>query len=287
MTADSDQFTNFPLQRRKKFGLEPGVFLQPAVVAPGGMRQGQDARLLRMAKDVAPAPHGLGEPVLEVSPRCQACAYWPISRTRSRSGSAWNSGWRQASAHSRRGRQVAAFRILPGKAGSHRHDGDLGGIVESRFIQSEPGAQPGAGTVRERDPAGMGPGARCLACDAQTRGGTALDDRTRFVRQGRAVARRIAADAAGPQLRREIVEIRLGIHSLSNGNSPRRSWRCRPRDMTSPLTNAFCASPAGARIRPPTTPPRGSGRGLPRRRNRARRRRPSRSPPSACRYPCP
>src|SRR5262249_47213822 len=103
-------------------------------------------------------------------------------------------------------RQIAALAVEAGKAEPHRHDRDLARVVENLLANREPAAQPDAGRIGIGAPRGMDPDARRLASDAKARFSRNLEDRPRLMRQGAPISRRIAADAASPQLSDQGVE---------------------------------------------------------------------------------
>ncbi len=63
-----------------------------------------------------------------------------------------------------------------GVAEAHRQDGDLGRVVESGFVETEPVAQPIAARVLEGDAAGVGDAAGGLAGDDEAGVGRGLED---------------------------------------------------------------------------------------------------------------
>jgi hypothetical protein len=92
--------------------------------------------------------------------------------------------------------KVAALSVVSGKAKSHGDERDRPRVVECRLPKPEPSAKARARRVRERPAGEMSARARRLSYDADPRGRRRLKDRPGCVRQGRSVARRVAAQGA-------------------------------------------------------------------------------------------
>ena len=79
--------------------------------------------------------------------------------------------------------EVAAGRVVAGKAEAHGHDGDAALVVELLGRKLQPGAQPIAGRIGEGRAGGVHAHAWRLARDADARGRARAQHRARLVRQ--------------------------------------------------------------------------------------------------------
>ena len=117
--------------------------------------------------------------------------------------------------------QVAALGVEAGEAEAHGRDGDDLWIVENVLADAEPAAQPDARRIGVGTARGMDPDARRLAGDANARGGRDLEDGPRLMRQGSAISRRVAANAAGADVFGERRERRASASMRSGLSEPR------------------------------------------------------------------
>ncbi len=126
----------FP-QYRQQLRLEPGLALEPAVVAPGRVGQGQDPGAARLGQDLPPAPHRAGEPALHPPemPRLRVLADHQDQFEVRQAGEQLHP---PALGAFPAGRPVAAFRVQAWKACAHRQDGDAVGIIEFWLPQTKP-----------------------------------------------------------------------------------------------------------------------------------------------------
>ena len=193
-------------QPRQQFRIKPGVALDPAVVAPGGMRERHQDRLTGRSAISRQRCTVSVRPARASAPRCQRWAYWPTRRTSSRSGSAAISRGRHSGAHSRRGGRSPPLASRPGKQKPMGTMAMRRGVVELVVGDAHPGPQPHAGGVGEWFSGGVDAGARRLAENADAGGGADAEDRARLVRQRRPRGG-IAAQAAGADVGDECVEI--------------------------------------------------------------------------------
>ena len=95
-------------------------------------------------------------------------------------------------------RPIAAAFDYAWVAEAHRHKGDPVGIVEGRFVDPHPLAQPRSARIFPWDPGFMHAPARRLPDDEHAGERPQLDDRARAERQGG------LADRAGPNVAQEV-----------------------------------------------------------------------------------
>jgi hypothetical protein len=196
--ASKDCARDFAPQHRQNFLLEPGVALNPATVAPRGVRKRDNAR--RLAREFAPAANGL------VNPETfrQRSSY---SRKMVILGEAPNRENAFDTRQSRKQcvmpslaafaarRQVALVGIVTGKTKAHRHDRHPCLIIENLPRDAHPLPQTIARGVVEGQFREMHPDSRCLTGNEHPRCRRHTEYWTRLVRE-RAVARFLDAKPA-------------------------------------------------------------------------------------------
>ena len=131
LSRPSEQPPHLAAQARQQLPLEPGIGLDPGVVAPGGMRQRQRAR-----RAGASSATSRQRPTASVMLPLPAVAQMPALRIAAdqQDQLQLRHGREQARVPGGRAfaprRQVAAGRIMAGKAEAHGHDGDAPLVVE-------------------------------------------------------------------------------------------------------------------------------------------------------------
>src|SRR6185312_10138962 len=203
-----------PSQIGEQLFAKPWIVLEPRIVAPRGMRQGNITW-----RELAPSPYGFGHVLL--LPRAQI-AFQRVG-TDEEGEREFRQGRKQWRMPERRAffsrRQVVAVRVVAGKAETHTDDGDLFLVVKGFAIHAEPLAQAVARRIVEGQSRFMHAKARRLRDDAEIRAHAGADDGARLVRQ---VWR---ADAAGADFLEQTRELSCAVRH----QSPRR----RLRAMTS------------------------------------------------------
>src|SRR5277367_832698 len=89
-------------------------------------------------------------------------------------------------------RQVAALGVVSRKTEAHADDGHVSSVIERFLVEAEPIAKASARWIGIGSAGRMGAYARGLTDDADARGRLRLEDGTRLVRQGPAIARGVA-----------------------------------------------------------------------------------------------
>ena len=197
--ASKDCARDFAPQHRQNLLLEPGVALNPATVAPRGMRKRDNAR--RLAQEFSPAANGFVNPesfrqrssysrkmvILGEAPDRENAFDTRQSRKQFVMPSltafaAW--------------RPVAFVGIVAGKTKAHWHDRHPHLIIENFPRDAHPLPQTIARGVVEGQSREMHPDSRCLTGNEQPRCRRHTEYRTRLVRE-RVVARFLDAKPAG------------------------------------------------------------------------------------------
>lgn len=171
-----EYFRHLLAKRRQKVLLEPGIALQPQIVAGAGVRHRYSMR-----PAFAPTLNRFGNRGMLTRQMIALCILTDDQRKLEfpQTGKQRNSpGW---SAFGSR-RQIAGF-TRSGKAKSHGQDGDFRCVVEYFARDSQPSAQPVTAGVVERQPCFMNYSARRLGRDKDSGRGMDLNNWARAQRQ--------------------------------------------------------------------------------------------------------
>ena len=145
-----------------------GVTFQPGIVAPRGMRQGEDRRRERCS--LAPVAHRLIERAsIGSDPGASAWHATPRRHDEVDARQCRNHAGAPGRGAFGPGRQVGARWPTAGKTKAHGHDGDPAGIVEYFLAEAEPLPQPLSGGIGEWPARGMDAGSRRLAGNQDAR----------------------------------------------------------------------------------------------------------------------
>lgn len=219
--ASKDCALDFAPQHRQNFPLEPGVTLNPATVAPRGMRKRDNAR--RLAQEFSPAANGFVNPeaLQQRSSRSRKMVILGEAPDRENAFDTRQSrkqfvmpsltafaAWRP----------VAFVGTVAGKTKAHRHDRHPRLIIENFPRDAHPLPQAIARGVVEGQSREMYPDSRCLTGNEQPRCRRHTEYRTWLVRE-RAIARFLDAKPAGFYTTGERREIRHRT-PVRHGQSP-------------------------------------------------------------------